>query len=48
MPQIDGTVDKLKQIAPQWLMGRLPCKYVEDVRLIIKRKINTGPEWRLE
>ena len=23
-------------------MGHLPCKYVEDVRLIIKRKIHTG------
>ena len=24
-------------------MGRLTCKYVKDVRLIIKRKIHTGP-----
>ena len=24
-------------------MGLLPCKYVKDVRLILKRKIDTGP-----
>ena len=33
---------QIQIIAAQWLMGRSPWKYVEDVRLIIKRKIHTG------
>ena len=37
---------QIQIFAMQWLMGHSPCKYVKDVRLILKRKFCTG-RWAL-